>query len=46
MSTIVSAYIGNVNQHPTQDFEFYYQMGRLLLKSSTPKILFLDIQMY
>lgn len=42
MTTIVSAFISNINSRKEMDINKYYQNGKLLLKSSIPKIIFLD----
>ena len=42
MTTIVSAFISNINSRKDMDINKYYQNGKLLLKSSIPKIIFLD----
>jgi len=42
MTTIVSAFISNINSRKEIDINKYYQNGKLLLKSSVPKIIFLD----
>jgi hypothetical protein len=46
MTTIVSAFISNVNSRIDRNIDNYYTLGKLLLKSSTPKIIFLDENMY
>lgn len=46
MTTIVSAFMSNVNSRTDRDINSYYLLGRLLLKSTTPKIIFLDEPMY
>jgi hypothetical protein len=45
MTTIVSAFISNINIHD-KTFDNYYLFGKLILKSTTPKIIFLDENMY
>ena len=42
MTTIVSAFVSNINSKKDMDIFKYYQNGKLLLKSSVPKIIFLD----
>jgi hypothetical protein len=44
MSTIVSAFISNINSN--KRIETYYSLAKLLLSSTTPKIIFLDDEMY
>ena len=46
MSTIVSAFLSNVNSREDKNIYTYYNYGKLLLKSSTPKIIFLDEIMF
>ena len=46
MSTLVSAFVSNVNERYTDSLTRYYKFGKLLLKSNTPKIIFLDEPMY
>jgi hypothetical protein len=46
MSTIVSAFVSNINYRKDIDLNKYCNFGKLILKSSTPKILFLDETMY
>ena len=46
MTTIVSAFISDVNDRPDRNINKYYEFGKLLLKSTTPKIIFLDNEMY
>lgn len=46
MATIVSAFISNVNSRTDRTIESYYQYGKLVLQSTTPKIIFLDEKMY
>lgn len=46
MTTIVSAFISNVNTRPDRDLQIYANHGLLLCQSSTPKIIFLDEPMY
>ena len=42
MTTIVSAFICNINIRKDRDFNKYYEYGKLILKTNTCKILFLD----
>ena len=46
MTTIVSAFISNINSRNDRNINTYYQFGKLILKSTTPKIIFLDEDMY
>jgi len=46
MTTIVSAFISNVNLRKDRDITTYYSLGKCLLQSTTPKIIFLDETMY
>jgi hypothetical protein len=46
MSTIVSAFISNVNERYTDTITRYYNFGKLLLKSITPKIIYVDEPMF
>lgn len=46
MTTIVSAFISDINRREDRDINIYYSLGKLLLKSTTPKIIFLDEPMY
>ena len=46
MSTLVSAFVSNVNERYTDTLTRYYKFGKLLLKSNAPKIIFLDEPMY
>jgi len=46
MSTIVSAFVSNINERYTDTLTRYYKFGKLLLKSNAPKIIFLDEPMY
>ena len=45
MSTIVSAFISNVNSRIDRDIIKYYEHGKILFKSTTPKIIFIDKNM-
>ena len=42
MTTIVSAFVSNINSKKDMDIFKYYQNGKLLLQSNLPKIIFLD----
>jgi hypothetical protein len=42
MTTIVSAFVSNINTRQDMNLHKYYEYGKLLLKSTTPKIIFLD----
>ena len=42
MTTIVSAFVSNINSKKDMDIFKYYENGKLLLKSTVPKIIFLD----
>ena len=46
MTTIVTAFISNINSRTDRNHNTYYQLGKLLLKSTTPKIIFLDENMF
>jgi hypothetical protein len=46
MSTIVSAFISNVNNKFDNSLNRYYNFGKLLLKSSIPKVIFVDENMF
>lgn len=46
MTTIVSAFISDINSREDRNINIYYSLGKLLLKSTTPKIIFLDEPMY
>jgi hypothetical protein len=46
MTTIVSAFISNVNSRKDRNIDTYYLLGKIFLKSTTPKIIFLDENMY
>jgi hypothetical protein len=46
MSTIVSAFISNVNHKYDNTLQRYYEFGKLLLQSTTPKIIFVDNAMF
>lgn len=42
MTTIVSAFVSDINSRKDMIIDKYYLLGKLLLKSNTPKIIFLD----
>lgn len=46
MTTIVSAFISNVNKREDRTATDYYAFGKWLLNSTTPKIIFVDDTMY
>ena len=46
MTTIVSAFISDINMRKDRNINTYYLLGKILLKSTTPKIIFLDKKMY
>jgi hypothetical protein len=46
MSTIVSAFLSNVNLRDDKNIHTYYNHGKLLIKSTLPKIIFLDDEMF
>ena len=46
MNTIVSAFISNVNHRYEDSIQIYYNLGKLLLQSTTPKIIFVDNTMF
>jgi len=46
MTTIVSAFVSDINSREDRDITSYYLLGKLLLQSTTPKIIFLDEKMY
>ena len=46
MTTIVSAFISNINFRANRDLNKYCEFGKLIFKSSTPKVIFLDENMY
>ena len=45
-TTLVSAYIKNVNNRYDKTFDTYIQNGSLLLKANVPKIIFVDKETY
>jgi len=44
MNTIISAFLSDINDN--KSINKYYELGKLLLLSDTPKIIFVDIVMY
>ena len=46
MSTIVSAFVSNVNERYSDSLKRYYEHGRILMKSKTPKVIFVDEIMF
>lgn len=46
MSTLVSAFVSNVNGRYNDTLTRYYNFGKLLLKSNSPKIIFVDEPMF
>ena len=46
MNTIVTAFVSNVNNKYDNSMTRYYNYGKLLLKSTVPKVLFLDEYMF
>ena len=46
MTTIVSAFISNVNNRHDIDLEKYFNYGKILLQVNVPKVIFVDINMY
>jgi hypothetical protein len=46
MTTIVSSFVTNVNKRKERNLTAYVNYGKLLLKSKTKKIIFLDEEMY
>ena len=45
-TTIVSAFVSNINERYSDSLNIYYNNGILLIKSNTPKIIFVDELMY
>ena len=45
-TTIVSAFLSNINERYSDSLNIYYNNGILLIKSNTPKIIFVDELMY
>jgi hypothetical protein len=46
MTTIVSAFLSNVNSREDKNIYTYYDHGKLLISSTIPKIIFLDEDMF
>ena len=46
MNTIVSAFVSNINNRDDITLKRYYELGKLLLKSTVPKIIFVDEIMF
>lgn len=46
MTTIVSAFISNVNNRQDINIDKYYNNGKLILQARIPKVIFVDIHMY
>ena len=46
MSTIVSAFVSNINERYSDSLKRYYEHGRILMKSTTPKVIFVDEIMF
>jgi hypothetical protein len=46
MTTIVSAFISNVNNRHDMNLDKYFNYGILLLQSQVPKVIFVDLIMY
>jgi hypothetical protein len=46
MTTIVSAFISNVNNRQDINIDKYYNNGKLILQAQIPKIIYVDIHMY
>ena len=46
MNTIVSAFVSNINNRDDITLKRYYELGKLLLKSTVPKIFFVDETMF
>lgn len=46
MSTIVSGFVSNVNERYSDSVKRYYEHGRILIKSITPKVIFVDEIMF
>ena len=45
-STIVSAFVSNVNFRDDRTIQKYFDLGKLLIACDVPKIIFLDEDMY
>lgn len=46
MTTIVSAFIANANKRTDRNIDSYLELGKLLLKTNIPKIIFVDETVY
>jgi hypothetical protein len=46
MSTIVSAFVSNINERYSDSLKRYYEHGKILMKSTTPKVIFVDEIMF
>ena len=46
MTTLVSAFISNVNNRHDMSLDKYFNYGKLLLQVQIPKVIFVDIYMY
>jgi hypothetical protein len=46
LTTIVSAFIANINQNPTRSLQSYIDFGQHLLKIPNPKVIFVDTETY
>ena len=46
MNTIVSAFVSNVNSRYENSINHYFELGKILLLSSVPKIIFVDEPMF
>ena len=46
MNTIVSAFVSNINNRDDITLKRYYELSKLLLKSTVPKIFFVDETMF
>lgn len=46
MTTIVSAFISNINNRQDMNIDKYYNNGILLLQAQIPKVIYVDIHMY
>jgi hypothetical protein len=46
MNTIVSAFVSNINGRYENSINYYFKLGKILLLSSVPKIIFVDEVMF
>ena len=46
MNTIVSAFISNINERYSDSLKRYYTLGKILLKTNVPKIIYVDEIMF